>query len=1071
MVRKILIGTVAWVAVIAAILTAGALVLLRTPPGQDFVMSIALPRLAKEAGFGIEIAEARGAWPSQMELRGVRLTDEKGPWFEAERVSVVWRPELVLSNRYVFDAVAIQGGRLLREPETGDDTGARRPREGQRRYPVLKFGVISAKGFRIDEPLIGEALTIDLKGAIELAADGTVAAPLEIDASATELLSKGAAKLTGERIRLSARIRGAAGQRYAFEALKAESERVALSGSLVYDVATRDISSRLAGALGASFAARIDPDAQAQGPIGVELTTEGPWKSLAIGLTARVPALKIDETEVPSSTLTAQLLLSRAPRQLAGPVSIRFEDAVAAGSKSRVDLEFAWDRKSAIRLDYLSAFYRGARISGAVGLDTAKETVDARLAFDIPELKNLPIPVNARGSLTGAAAITHDGATRIIAEVASNTVEIEGVSIQGLAASSKGTPGGFAAKLAAKSVSGKGIGAAEKLSVAADVVRADGKTRLAIGSLTASVQKRPVTLAAPAALTFGEGEISLSDTQLRWGDGTLRAHARIGEEIVLGLEAASVPLPFAPYAVSGTIEIDTGRAEAGKVALTLAPAADDTYNLRAEIAGSWADDRLALQGAIAGYGHDAAFGRIEPVQLTLPLALVKHGGSFALSTNGAIGGRIAYAGKIDRFIPLFPLSEQAITGNADIDIAISGTLDSPQFAGRAAITDGNYEHSGVGIYLDRVALSAQGTAFGGRELVIRGTASDRRGGEGTPIEIDGLLGFRPKPKIAATLKLDHARVLHTAHVDADVSGALKLEGALPGAALTGYIDINGAEFLIPKSLPPDLVAVKVVDPSKAERAPEKAVALAREAPVDFPMDVRVSARQQVYVRGRGLDSEWAASLRAMGTIQDPHVDGTMTLRRGRFDFSGRPFTLSSGLVTFVPSRTADPDLALEARNQAASGTTAIITVSGRASKPLIRLTSDPPLPQDDVMALVLFGRPAERLSALQAVQVANAIATLTGTSPLDGGGAGLLDRARASLGLDLLDVSVGGEGGSSLTVGKYLRRGVFVSASPGIGDKPGAVSAEIELSKSVSVETKIGQDAQESVGINWKHDY
>lgn len=1071
MLRKILIWMLASAAIVTGLLAAGVFVLLRTPPGQDLILSFALPRLSKEIGFGIEIASARGSWPAQMEFKGVKVTDARGLWFEAERMTVLWRPELALSNRYVFDAISIQGGHLLREPETGNGGSPRKVRTVPRRYPFLQFAAINAKSFRLGEPLIGQALTIDLKGAMELGADGTVDAPLEIDASASELLSKGTARLAGERVHLSARTRGAAGRTYTFEKLKAQSERVALAGSLTYDVPTRDIAAKLAGTLDAAIAAKVDPHAFAQGPVEVTVSTHGPWKSLAIDLSARLPGFKLDDQGIAPSRLTANLLLSRAPREIKGPVSIEFDDVADAAKKSHANVLFVWDRKSAIRLDGLAAAYRGARVNGDVALDTAKDTLTAGFALDISELANLPLPLKARGSLQGKVAIVAGDTTSIDADLKSQWIELAGTSVRGLSLSSRGTPGGFTATLGAQAIETQDFGRATHLALTAEVARADAKTHVTINTLTAEVERKAVMLTAPATLAFGGGEIALTGTHLRWGDGTLSAAGSMGPEIAASLEATSVELPFAPYLASGTIVIDTHRAEAGTLAVTLTPASDETFNLRAEITGRWADERLALRGAIVGYGHDADLGRIEPVRLDIPLALVKHGDAFALSTAGAIEGRVAYAGEIDRFVPLFPLPEQTLTGTADVDVAISGTLAAPQFAGRAAIRDGTYEHTGVGVFLDRVNLSAEGTAFGGRELVLRASASDRRGGAGTPIEIDGLIGFQPQPKITATLKLDHARVLNTANVNADISGALKLEGPLSRAAVSGYVDINSAEFQIPKSLPPDIVAVKVVRISEGESAAKPPVEFARKAPVDFPLDVRVTARQQLFIRGRGIDSEWAASLHAMGTMTAPRVDGMMTLRRGRFDFSGRQFTLSSGLVQFIPSRTADPDLALEARNQAATGTTAIIAVSGRTSRPVIKLTSDPPLPQDDVMALVLFGRPADQLSALQALQVANAIGTLTGSSPLGGGGTGLLDRARATLGLDLLDVSVGGEGGSFVTVGKYLRRGVFVSASPGIGDKPGSISAEIELSKSVNVETKIGQDAQESVGINWKHDY
>ncbi|MFO1187503.1 MAG: hypothetical protein U1E87_08675 [Alphaproteobacteria bacterium] len=263
MLRKILIGLLIAAAVVVGLLAAAAFVLLRTPLGQDFVLSLALPRLSKEAGIGIEITSARGAWPAQMDLRGVRLSDRQGLWFEAERITLLWRPELALSNRYVFDAVAIQGGHLLREPETGA-SGPRKPRSGSRRYPFLKIGAITAKGLRVGEPLIGQALTIDLDGAMELATGGAVDAPLDIGVSASELLSKGTARLLGERIRLAARIRGEAGRSYTFEALRAESERAHLAGTLTYDVATRDIIEACGREIDAAFAAKIDP-APAQG--------------------------------------------------------------------------------------------------------------------------------------------------------------------------------------------------------------------------------------------------------------------------------------------------------------------------------------------------------------------------------------------------------------------------------------------------------------------------------------------------------------------------------------------------------------------------------------------------------------------------------------------------------------------------------------------------------------------------------------------------------------------------------------------------------------------------------------
>src|SRR3546814_15681269 len=66
------------------------------------------------------------------------------------------------------------------------------------------------------------------------------------------------------------------------------------------------------------------------------------------------------------------------------------------------------------------------------------------------------------------------------------------------------------------------------------------------------------------------------------------------------------------------------------------------------------------------------------------------------------------------------------------------------------------------------------------------------------------------------------------------------------------------------------------------------------------------------------------------------------------------------------------------------------------------------LPQDEVLARILFGKATGELSALEAVQLADSVATLTGVS----GGPGVLGEVRSAVGLDRLSVDAG-EGGQS----------------------------------------------------------
>jgi autotransporter translocation and assembly factor TamB len=1068
MLQRLFIWALVSFAIIGIVAAGGLFVLLRTAPGQRLVLDLALPRLAEEAGFGIEVGSTSGAWPAEIQLRGVRLTDRHGVWFEAERMAVIWHPALALSGGYFFDAVDIERGHLVREPEFGGGVaGISRPHN----YPRLRIGAIQAEDFRLDEPVIGQELVLNLKGGLELGARGDVLSSLDIELRSAGLVSGKLAEILGEHIRISARVRGMAGRTYAFEGLTAASTDavVNVAGELNYDVASQGIVADLTGSIDPEIAAKIDARLAARTPVELSIHAQGPWQSLAIHLTGGLPALALDRQSIARSDLTADLTLG--DRRLAGPVRVDFANASREATQERISGSFFWDRKAHIHLTDLVVDYRGARATGELDLDTNKNTGRGSAIFAIPELANLPLPVHARGAVRGDGIIEFGDALRLDAHLMSPRLELAGTAIEDLALTTFGTTNGFTAEISARSVRWLGLAQANAISLGGELARDGTGTRITVERFTADIGERPAHLAAPIKLTLGADEIVLSEADLRWGDaGRIRLQGALGKEILAHLSIQSIELPFAPLLASGEMKVNTGRVDAGDLQLTLVPIDAEGPQLRAVITGRWTGERLQLAASIEGFGQDAAFGRIEPVKLSLPLELERHAGSFDLATGGPIEGRVQYKGAIDRFLLLAPLAEQTATGKADLDLVLSGMIASPQVAGTVTLTDGTYENLAIGVFLDHMNLHARAKRLGdGNVVEFDASASDGRGGPSGPTKAEGRLLLGANPRLDATVRFDHARIVHTAQMSLEASGNIQLGGQPPHLLAKGVVALHTFEFQIPKAMPPDLVEVRVVNREAGERAATQEKKAVVRAPIDIALDITMAARQEVYIRGRGLDSEWSANLHATGTDAAPVLDGMLTLRRGRFDFSGRRFDLAAGTIHFVPSRSSDPDLSIQARNRVASGTTAIIDVSGRASHPEIRLSSDPPLPQDDVMALVLFGRPAERLSPLQALQVANAIATLTGDSPLSGG-TGILDRARTGLGLDLLDVSVDDEG-SSVIVGKYLRRGVFVSASPGIGDKPGSVATEIELSKSVSVETKVGQDAQESVGVIWKHDY
>jgi autotransporter translocation and assembly factor TamB len=277
------------------------------------------------------------------------------------------------------------------------------------------------------------------------------------------------------------------------------------------------------------------------------------------------------------------------------------------------------------------------------------------------------------------------------------------------------------------------------------------------------------------------------------------------------------------------------------------------------------------------------------------------------------------------------------------------------------------------------------------------------------------------------------------------------------------------------ALPPSVTELEVVEvnggtpPPMAEETGEEDGEPAGVQGLSWlSLAVEVDIPGQVFVRGRGLDSEWRGSLQIGGTAQQPRIQGRLSPVRGSFDFAGRVFELSpDSSIQFLGGPTIDPELDLTATYRS-SDLIANVLVFGAVSDPQIELTSSPPLPEDEILARVLFGKSSGQLSAGEAVQLAQAAETLQG-----GGGEGLLGVARRTLGVDVLSFAPGASGDEvgSLRIGKYVSDDVFVGAEQ--GTTPGSSSAivEWELTPNITVESEVGADNRSNATINWKFDY
>jgi translocation and assembly module TamB len=242
----------------------------------------------------------------------------------------------------------------------------------------------------------------------------------------------------------------------------------------------------------------------------------------------------------------------------------------------------------------------------------------------------------------------------------------------------------------------------------------------------------------------------------------------------------------------------------------------------------------------------------------------------------------------------------------------------------------------------------------------------------------------------------------------------------------------------------------------------------------------VNAPAGIFINGRGLDAEMAGNLKVRGTTAAPVVSGGFELQRGFFTLANSKLTFSNGTVTFNGTglqKKLDPSLDFTAQSQAAE-VTVVVHITGLADAPQIELTSTPELPQDEILARLLFGQPAAQLTALQLVQTGAALASLRG----GGGGPSLnpVSKLQKLLGLDRLSVgggsSVSGASsadqqstGTTVEAGRYVSNRVYVGVKE---STTGAskVAVDVDLTKGLKLQASLGNGTTTAQGVTPEND-
>jgi translocation and assembly module TamB len=401
------------------------------------------------------------------------------------------------------------------------------------------------------------------------------------------------------------------------------------------------------------------------------------------------------------------------------------------------------------------------------------------------------------------------------------------------------------------------------------------------------------------------------------------------------------------------------------------------------------------------------------------------------------------------------LDDQVLDGDCDLDLHVGGTWTAPLFTGTAQVRDARYENYRTGTMLADLSMDAQAQ---GSTLTTKLKATDGGKGKVEAVGQVDLLTFRH----IFDVLFDRFELLRQDLVQSTARGGLRLQGNLDRTKLGGSVTLDPTSVRLPAKTPADLAHIEVQEINAAS-ARQAAPANASVFPVD--LDLRVAVPARLSVQGRGLDSEWSGNLHIGGTRNQPIITGEMNLLRGTFIFLDRSFDLTKGSLALNGENPPNPFLEMIGETQVLENLIQV-RINGPARDFRLTLSSVPALPQDELLAMVLFGRSLRQISPLQAVRLAQAAAEMTGV----GAGPDFLDSVKSRLGLQEVDVTKDEDDNTSVGVGGYLGGKYYIRTQSSVSGQD-RTKVEVQITPKISVETEVGEDSRQGGGVTWKHDY
>lgn len=326
--------------------------------------------------------------------------------------------------------------------------------------------------------------------------------------------------------------------------------------------------------------------------------------------------------------------------------------------------------------------------------------------------------------------------------------------------------------------------------------------------------------------------------------------------------------------------------------------------------------------------------------------------------------------------------------------------------------------------------------------------------------------YDPERRLTGTLSGENFELIKRDELLLKVSPEMTLDVSRLAIRLGGRIDIPELDLQL-LALPEAVVDVSrdTVIIAYPESRPDlsRSVIEAENTVFNIPIvtDLTVHLGEQVNFDGFGLLARLSGELNFRQQPDGTSLTyGELSIEEGSYKAYSTELDLEYGKLLFFGAYD-NPALDIRAVRRV-DQLTAGVQMNGTLQNISSQLYSSPALPDNDIIAVLITGKPFSDIGEQDSNALVSAIAGL-GLER----GQGLTNQVRDKLGLDTLAVSNSGDiNDSMLTIGKYLSPTIFIRYGVGLFDNQSTVAIDYHISERITLQAESGE--HQSIDLKYR---